>query len=266
MAQFDASVLKQPRWILAIVVGVVLALSFIRLGIWQLDRLDERRASNAVIEDRRSGVERPIEGLIGQYGLEPTDLIDRAAVVEGTYRTDLEFFSVGRTYGDLSGTLVATPLELADGSLLVVVRGIVPPDTAGPPAEGFEPPSGLVVARGIVEDGEEPPRITEPEPAEGVLSSISRLDLEFIDAWIDGDVLPVSMTLVSQEPANADRTPVPVPAAELTEGSHLGYAVQWFAFALIVVVGVGYLIWRAGSADAPAEVTSGSEPDRDPVG
>ena len=265
MSTFDRSVLKQPRWILAIIVGAFVALSFVRLGMWQLDRLDERRAENAVIEDRRAAVTRPIEGLIGQYGLSPIDLVDRAATVDGTYRTDLEFFSIGRTYGDLSGTLVVTPLELTDGQLLAVVRGIVPPGTEGPPAVGYEPPTGVVTVTGIVQDGEEPGRIAEPDPEDGVLRSISRLDLAFIDRWIDGDVLPISLTLVDQSPANPEGTPIPVPAAELTEGSHLGYAVQWFAFAIIVGVGVGYLIWRAGRIDSDVQVSSGSEPDRDPV-
>ena len=265
MRTFDTSVLKQPRWIAAIVVGVLLAAAFVRLGIWQLDRLDERRTSNAVVEDRREGEMRPIEGLIGQYGLETEDLVDRPATVEGVYRTDLEFFSIGRTYGELSGTLVATPMELSDGRLLVVVRGLVPPGTEGPPAEGYEPPNGVVTVSGIVEDGEEPPRITEPEPEGGTLESLSRLDLAYIDRWIEGDVLPISLTLVSQDPQNPEASPIPIPAAELTEGSHLGYAVQWFAFAIITAVGVGFLIWRAGTQNASTSVTSGTEPDRDPV-
>jgi cytochrome oxidase assembly protein ShyY1 len=33
----------------------------------------------------------------------------------------------------------------------------------------------------------------------------------------------------------------------LSEGRHLGYALQWFSFAAIVGVGVGVLLWRAGS-------------------
>ena len=228
------------------VVGALLALLFVRLGMWQLDRLEERRAENAVIEARGSEQPRALEALIGQIGMEPSELVYRPAFVEGTYRTDLEFFSIGRTYGELSGTLVATPLELADGSLLVVVRGIAPPGVGGPPATGFEPPRGNVRLVGRLDDGEEPSRLGESPPDDGVLTSLSRLDLAYIDEWIEGDVLPVSLLLDEQEPPS-EVALEPIPPDELSEGSHLGYAVQWFAFAATVIVGVGILIWRAGS-------------------
>lgn len=240
------------------VVGILLVLSFVRLGIWQLDRLDERRDLNAVTDDRRASEPRPLTGLLGQYGVDPVELVDRPVVVEGEYRSDIEFFSVGRTYGDLTGTLVATPLELQDGSLLVVVRGLVPPTTEGPPARGYETPRGSVTVRGTLDDGEEPLRIGEPDPQDGKVTSVSRIDLAFLDTWIEGDVLPISVVLVSQEPPNSGRTPVPIPVAELTEGSHLGYAFQWFGFALVVVVGVALLIRRAGTHDPADNVSAES--------
>ncbi len=44
--------LRQPKWIIATVVVLALAAVFVRLGIWQLDRLEERRLTNAVGETR----------------------------------------------------------------------------------------------------------------------------------------------------------------------------------------------------------------------
>jgi len=38
-----------------------------------------------------------------------------------------------------------------------------------------------------------------------------------------------------------------IPDEELTEGKHLGYAVQWFAFSAIALVGLVGLLYRAGS-------------------
>lgn len=254
VARFDSATLKQPRWILAIIVGLLIAAAFVRLGIWQLDRLEERRERNALTEERMSAAPETLDDLVVAHGLDPEALNLRPAVVSGVYRSDLEFFSVGRTVGDVTGTLVATPLELDDGTLLVVVRGIVPAGTEGPPAVGFETPPGRVRIVGTLEDGEEPLRIGEPDPAGGVLTSLSRVDLAFIDTWIDGTVQPVLLTLVEQDPVNSVGTPIPIPPDELTEGSHLGYAFQWFGFALIVAVGVGFLVWRAGSKTDAHEV------------
>ncbi len=51
------------------------------------------------------------------------------------------------------------------------------------------------------------------------------------------------LQLQTQSPA-PDELPVPAPPPELTEGPHLGYAFQWFAFATIAAVGYVILIRR----------------------
>lgn len=188
-----------------------------------------------------------MEGLVGQYGMDPASLVYRNTTVEGVYVPDAEIFSIGRTYDDVRGTLVATPLQLDDGSLLIVVRGLVPSDTDGPPAAGYAPPTGRVVAIGSIDDGEEPLRIGEPAPEDGAVRTLSRLDLAYVDRWTAGDVLPISLVLAEQIPPSEEGSPIAIPADELSEGRHLGYALQWFAFAVIVLVGVGVLLWRAAS-------------------
>jgi surfeit locus 1 family protein len=249
---------KQPRWILAIVVGVVITAGFVRLGFWQLDRLDQRRETNATIEGRLSEPTRPLEGILGHYGDDVDEMLYRRARVEGVYRIDDEFVSIGRIVSDESGILVATPLDLADGSVLIIVRGLVPPDTSGPPAQGYEPPLGTVSLVGRIDDGEEPLRIGESDPQDGHLEALSRIDLAYIDQWVDGDVLPITLILEEQSPTDRRAGPIRVPPDELTEGSHLGYAIQWFSFAIIVGVGVGLLVHRAGTRDDPNE----GDPDR----
>ncbi len=195
---------------------------------------------------------------MGQYGADVDAMVFRRTTVEGTYMRDDEIFSIGRTSHAQPATLVATPLALDDGTVLIVVRGFVPAETSGPPAEGYEPPRGRVALVGRIDDGEDGPRIGEPDPPDGVLRSLSRLDLEFIDRWMEGDVLPISLLLEEQVPADLEGAPVQVSIEELSEGSHLGYAVQWFAFSIVVFVGVGALIRRAGMT----EELSGTEQDR----
>jgi surfeit locus 1 family protein len=113
-----------------------------------------------------------------------------------------------------------------------------------------------MVIEGVLQDGEQATAITEPAPEDGVLVSLSRLNLEFIDEYIQGDVLPVSLMLDGWTKPYPDQTPEPIPEQELTEGSHLGYAIQWFAFALIVAVGVGALVYRAGTAESTTGIDS----------
>lgn len=250
---FDTSILKEPRWIVAIFVGLLIALAFVRLGIWQLDRLEERRTFNTTVNVRAAEPARPLEGVLGQYEDKVDEMRHRQVRVEGVYRIEDEFFSVGRLVDDMSGTLIATPLDRDDGTVLIVIRGLVPPGTSGPPAQGYEPPEGRVVLEGRLDDGEAPSAIGEPDPAGGKLTSLSRLDLEYIDKWVDGDVLPITLMLEDQDPQDPGGVPVRIPSEVLTEGSHLGYAVQWFAFALIVLVGVAALVYRAGTAESVSE-------------
>lgn len=240
--------LKRPRWILAVALGLLIVFVFAQLGMWQLSRLEERRVSNALVTSRMHEQPRTLSGLLGQYGPDPESLVFRRAIVEGTYVGEDEFYSVGRTYDDLTGTMLLTPLELVDGSIMIVVRGLAPLDVPGPPAVGYEPPTGPVTLVGQIDDGEEPSGIGEPDPESGVLRSLSRVDLDYINTWMDGDVLPISLILADQSPANQGLTPAPIPADELTEGRHLGYAVQWFAFAVIVAIGVAALVWKAGTS------------------
>ena len=258
--RYDTATLRQPRWIAAAAVGVGFTVLFVFLGMWQLQRLDERQTRNAAIIARSHEVSRPLSALIVDHGQDGEALAHRKTTVVGTYRNDEEFLSIGRIYGDIVGTLVLTPLEREDGSVLIVVRGIAPPGIAGPPAEGYEVPSGIVQLEGVIGEGEAPLRIGESDPETGTIESLSRVDLTYIDRWVDGEVLPVTLLLESQSPGSA-LEPIRIPPEELSDGSHLGYAIQWFAFAVIAIIGTGALLLRAARQDA----TDGAALDRDPL-
>lgn len=250
----DFSTLKQPRWILATAVGLGFAVLFMFLGLWQLDRLDERQARNAAIVARSDEPVRPLAGLIADHEGDEDKLAHRRTTVVGTYRADEEFLSVGRVYGDIVGTLVVTPLDLEDGSVLMVIRGVAPSGIAGPPAVGYEVPRGEVTVEGLIGEGEAPLRIGEADPPSGTIESISRIDLAFIDTWVEGNVLPFTLLLDTQSPPSTTE-PTRIPSEELSDGSHLGYAVQWFAFAIIAVVGLGALLRRAARIEPTNEVS-----------
>ncbi|MEZ5176160.1 MAG: SURF1 family protein [Acidimicrobiia bacterium] len=250
--RFDRTVLGRPRWIAATAVALAVAAACVLLGLWQLDRLAERRDRNATIAARSVEEARPLAALRSEFNDDPDRLAYRHAFATGTYDTDLEFFSVGRVYGDTAGTLVATPMRLADKSVLIVVRGLVPNGTPGPPAAGYEPRATPTRIEGRLMAGEAPSRIGEPAPEGGHLSALSRLDLDYVDQWVDGEVVPFMLLLDDQDPKPAN-TPLPLPDGDLTDGRHLGYAVQWFAFAAIAVMGLVALLFRASRVPGASE-------------
>ena len=58
--------LLRPRWLLSHLFVAAVLVAFVSAGLWQLRRLDERRATNVLVEERFSG--------------EPTDVADVVTV------------------------------------------------------------------------------------------------------------------------------------------------------------------------------------------
>ncbi len=56
-------------------------------------------------------------------------------------------------------------------------------------------------------------------------------------------MIPGYISLRAQDPAQSD-LPVPVPLPELSQGPHLGYALQWFAFSLLTIIVYPLLLRR----------------------
>ena len=100
-----------------------------------------------------------------------------------------------------------------------------------PPLPGTE-----VEVLGRLRPSEERSAVGARDPSDGLLTEVQRLDLVRLSRQFT-DLVPVYLELVSSSPAEADGLPQPVVRPDLSEGSHLSYAVQWFIFAGAVVVG-----------------------------
>jgi surfeit locus 1 family protein len=76
-----------------------------------------------------------------------------------------------------------------------------------------------------------------------------RLDLSGIGRElpypVPGFYVRADSTTAAIPPADGIRVPEPVPAGDPEESPHMLYALQWFAFALIAVVGGGIFLWRS---------------------
>jgi surfeit locus 1 family protein len=216
---------------------VVVAAVCVRLGIWQLDRLHGRREINASIRVGLAEPARPLDALLAEHPA--TSLGFRQVIVTGTYETADEVILYGRSLDGRSGNHVLTPLRPSDGGPLVIVdRGWVPFEMNTPPVGAAAPPSGTVTVTGALF----PPDAT----GGGALASptVSKVDLTQLAATLGEDVLPMYVLLAHQEPAQPNLLPQPAPLPELTEGPHMGYALQWFAFATIAFVGMVVLVRR----------------------
>jgi surfeit locus 1 family protein len=229
--------LLRPKWIgfhLLVIAGIV---AMVNLGFWQLRRLDQRRDFNVTIEARYDAPPVDLDTLIGTGLSDPDD--PRLGDVEwlpvtatGTYRPEASIQIANRGQGGRAGENTVTPLELPDGRVLLVNRGFVPLGEPVPQA-----PSGTVTVTGRLRPSEDRRTGQLSDPAEGVLTVAQRVDLARLAGQFDAPLVPMYIDLIASDPADGEPYPEPVVRPDLTEGPHLGYAVQWFIFATAVAVG-----------------------------
>jgi cytochrome oxidase assembly protein ShyY1 len=225
----------EGRVALVMGVAVVVAAICIGLGLWQLRRLDERRALNTEI--LRSSAHAPIaiEDVSAGAAADPY----RNAVAHGAYDGEREVIVYGRSLDGEAGHLVVTPLVLEGEGAILVVRGWVPFAMQTAPVRGAEPPAGEVTVTGSL----------APDEGDGSVAPDDRgivrvLDVEGIASSLPYEVFPLPVQLAEQAPPQSGSLPTPMPLAELSEGPHLSYAIQWFSFAAVAVAGAAILLRR----------------------
>lgn len=236
------SILRQPKWIVAGVVVGLLAALFVRLGLWQLSRLEERRAENSNVEARLADEPVPLDDLLGDADGDLSALEYRRAIAEGEWDDSNEVLIRSQVELGTAGFHVITPLLTGDDEAVLVNRGWVPLTMDSPPIFDAVPPSGLVEIEGWVHLTETRPSLGAEEP-EGDLDVFNRVDIDRIGSQLPYDVAPVYLVLTGED----DQLPIEVDTPDFSdEGPHLAYAIQWFGFAMVGVVGFYFLARHKG--------------------
>lgn len=242
-------------------IAVLLAVAaMVTAGFWQLHRLSERRDRNSTITDRSQLPVVEVQNLVkSTYGFDVgKDIEFRAVRAVGVYLAEDEVLIRNRTYQGAAGYWVLTPLRLQTGDIVAVNRGWIShaAGTGAAPAE-FAPATGEVQVVGLIRATVTAEGLQQSDPSGGVLAEMARPDLARLSQQLDGALLPVYVQLQAQTPSPGD-LPVTVPPPDLGEGSHLAYAVQWFAFATIALVGYPLILRRLGRpGDRDQEATVG---------
>lgn len=219
----------------------------IRLGLWQLDRLDQRRTFNARVEEQLSQ-----NALIINKENLRADLYNmeyREGIVLGEYDHDHQVVLRNQDWQGRLGVHLITPLIIQGSDQAILVnRGWIPYEEfeSGELAQFDE--MGLVEVNGVIRRSQKKPRIggrADEIPAEGepALQAWNWINVEGIAGQLPYELLPVYL----QSSPESSRNQMPYrtqPDLELSEGSHLGYALQWFTFATILAVGYPIYVRR----------------------
>ena len=225
---------------------LAVAVTAIKLGRWQLRRLDQRRASNALLI--AAGRKPPLELPNGFASGEAIDS-GRRVVARGRFDPTGQILLRGHVQNDGPGIQVVTPFVFDSSSaVLWVLRGFIsspdavtPPDTIPAPTPGPVTITGLALGVPVTGDS------GAPLLHNGV-TTWKRLDRGTVRRFRRGS-LDVYLLLAGE--ANGPGQLAVAAAPELNDGPHLSYAIQWFGIALAVLTFGVVVLWRDGRASSP---------------
>lgn len=243
------------RTLIAAAIALGMAALFARLGVWQLDRLAERRALNAELASRLSDppvspAELPADTALVWY---------RRVRVTGTFDYDHQIILTGRSRRGAPGVYIVTPLRPdGGGSAVLVYRGwVYSPDASTVDLALWHEPEHATVEgyAGVI------PRNLGRDPrSERNPMAWRELDGTRLASVLPYPVEPFYVVELAQgEPPPGAPTRLELPSMD--EGPHKSYAVQWFTFAAIALYGVGYLLYlerRAQGRGGEGDLTGGA--------
>ncbi len=238
----DWSFARRPFWAFSHLFALAVVVLFVNLGLWQLGRHDERRATNAVVAERVATEALEVVGADDLVG-DPADLDYRPAAISGTFLDDDFVRVVNRSQGGVAGEYVVGVVELTDGSLLAVNRGFVPAnaDPAIRPS-----PDGPTTVTGWLRQSVAKGRLGADDSGRSDL--VPRMNTDDLAARLQTDLPAVWLQVATEGPGASPSTsaqfPDPVPLPASGDGPHLGYAAQWFIFATLGVLFYGALLRR----------------------
>ena len=219
-------------WPLTLACLVVLGI-LIGLGTWQVERMQDKRA---MIAERAQRLAAPPLNLPAVIPI-PDALEFRRVQAQGRFLHDQELYLGNRLRNGQAGYHVVTPLLRADGSAVMVDRGWVPlgADRSQRPdvAVGGEPRAVTGRLDGLPVPGLRLGEARAPDSAGWplVLNFPVTADLE---AALGEPVEARILLLDADQPDGYERAWRP--SMGFPPERHLGYAIQWLALALVVLV------------------------------
>ncbi|GIV65078.1 MAG: SURF1-like protein [Bellilinea sp.] len=237
--------LLSPRWIFTTLLVMMAVAVMIRLGFWQLDRLEWRRDLNQRILGQLNSPPLNLNNDIPVTKL--FDMEYRMIQVSGVYDYEHEFLWRNQVWENQPGYHLFTPLRIEGSDWVIYVnRGWIPLGAADAKSRLQYRRDGMVTLSGMLRQPMPKPAIggvadPPPDSNQPVPDAWNWIDLERWRTETGLNLLPV---WVQEAPHGvALQPPFPsLPEIEISEGPHFGYALQWFSFAAILALGYPFFV------------------------
>lgn len=227
-------------WWVTLLVLVAMAV-MVRLSIWQVDRLQQRRAANALLRQQLTA--EPLS--LNDVDLQSSDLTtmpDRKVQATGVFDYSEQILLKVQNFNGSAGAHLVAPLRLEGRDDAVLVdRGWIPELETDLASWSQFDETGTVTINGAIQLTETARNVTPPE---GPQQEWFRVDVEAIEGQMPYDLLPVYVLQAPPEVGNQTLPYREEPEIDLSEGPHLSYAVQWAAFSIMLAAGYVYYVRR----------------------
>ncbi len=223
------------RWLAGHITVIAVVGIFVALGFWQLAR---DRHKHQLVRAEKAAYAKPATDLMTT----PPPAAGARIQATGTFDPAHEVLWRNQVSNGNFGDDVLTPLRLTDGSAVLVDRGWIPDPTSGGSVSA-PASTGTVTARGLAHTSSPLAAQDSTATVDGRLS-LPRVDLARIGRDLPYSLRPVwieAQSLQPAPPAGAPTLPQP-PAPDSV--NHMEYAVEWFAFALIPIIGWPIVLYR----------------------
>lgn len=231
--------LLTPGW-LALLLGVLVfaGACFWLLSPWQFSRNAEREANNAAIIRAQEQPPVPVQRLLPGDAPPNPDLRWREVTMTGSYLPRGEALARLRSVQSEPAYEVLTPFRTRSGRIMLIDRGYVRPVDRGVP-DYPAPPNGPVRLTARVQPDEVDPQ-RRPSLVEDGRRQLYAINAGRLGAETGLDIRPGYFSLVPGQPGALSVAPLP----ELDSGPFFSYALQWIAFGVMAIGGLGYFTWR----------------------
>jgi cytochrome oxidase assembly protein ShyY1 len=211
--------------------------AFQALSNWQWHRLQDRQLANVAIQEQINKEPVAISEILidgGESKTVPDDSQWRTVEMTGTWLQEDQVLVRKKSLESDLGLWVVTPLELADGTVVMINRGwTAAANSAIDSPVVAEVPLGTIEVLGRLRDVTER---TKPAPTDLPEGQVDRIiPLEIVDSPETLSNAYVEMTASRPESMSSEIRMLPAP--EVTEGAHRSYAIQWIFFEIMTVIG-----------------------------
>lgn len=200
---------------------LVFAATFVRLGMWQLDRAQLVQEISKPVADK---AEVAIETLIKPRISIPDNAKGRLVSAIGSYERILQAPNQSSGENSVRENWQVGILKLSNGAGVLVVRGV----------GDSTPPNQLIEVRGRLF----PSQIEDRAVGANLASEISRLDSTVLLSRVNFDLYDGYVIAISEKPdSQIQRVPAPqiVVKAAGFYWQHISYVVIWWLMALLVL-------------------------------